>query len=151
MHRGGALSREEITDSKTAPTAIKMPRYSPDLPIGGFVFDTALYGSPSACTSNPNAWRCLSSKESRLPRFYWNHHRGGFRITKSLPPTTPLFRRLRNIPLVVLDERKKNERFVFSFKFNTTVGLAVTSTNRAAKCTCTDAIFQATRWTKRGI
>lgn len=41
----------------------------------------------------------------------------------------------------MLDEGEEEKRFVFSFDSNTTVELVVTSANRAAKCTYTDAVF----------
>lgn len=122
--------------------------FYPDLPIGGFVVDTALYGSSSACTSNPNAWRCLSSKESRVPRFYWTITEvdSNYQISSA---DDPIASSLTDIPLTVLDEGEEEERFVLSYKFNTTVELAITATNRAAKCVYSDMIFQATLWTKR--
>lgn len=122
--------------------------FSPDLPIGGFVVDTALYGSSAACTSNPNGWRCLSSQGSRLPRFYWNITEvdSNYYVSSTDDPIVSL---TTNIPMEVYNEGKEDERFAFSFKFSASVELAVTAASRAAKCTYSDTIFQATLWTKQ--
>lgn len=85
--------------------------FSPDLPIGGFVVDTALYGLSSSCTSNPNTWRCLSSKESRATRFYWTITEAGsnYQISST---DDPIISSLTNIPLTVLGESEEDDRFV---------------------------------------
>jgi hypothetical protein len=71
--------RQRNADSKMPQTSPRRPLqrsrclfFRSDYRLSCIRCDALLYGWSSARNSNPNTWLCLSSKESRLPRFHWN-------------------------------------------------------------------------------
>ncbi|KAK5992902.1 hypothetical protein PT974_06327 [Cladobotryum mycophilum] len=125
---------------------------SSSIPTGSFTLDTTLQNSSTGCTSNPTTWRCFPYSNGSPAKFYWTIEQGTgrneYQVSSSDNPFATSF---TNISMTLLDASLGSERFVFSFQMNKTVvpSSALTSTNRAAKCTFSDTTFQATLWTRR--
>ncbi|KAF9767070.1 hypothetical protein IL306_000402 [Fusarium sp. DS 682] len=124
---------------------------SPEFPAGSFAFKADLQNTTTDCTSNPSTWRCYPYEKGSSATFFWivtTNDDSSFNISSTENPFAPSF---NNLTLKVLDKDTSQERLQFSFSMNKTVvpDDKLSSSNRAAKCTFDDTLFEATLWTQR--
>ncbi len=125
-------------------------------PAGSYSFDTYLRENSTGCTSRATSWRCYPESSGSGPAggratFDWTLQATGpgrYFVSGSDNPFAPNF---ANLGVTLLDADQPTERLTFAFATNKTVVPADVGspTNRAARCTYTGTVFQATLWTRR--
>ncbi|KAI6783142.1 uncharacterized protein J7T54_000644 [Emericellopsis cladophorae] len=125
----------------------------PVFPEGSYSFETTLQRQATSCTSRESTWRCYPYKSGSNATFFWilsTSENNDLVVTSSENPFAPRF---ANLTTKMEDKGSANERVTFEFDMERTVvpSDALTSENRAAKCTFPDTKFQATLWTRRGV
>lgn len=120
-------------------------------PAGSFAFKADLQNTTTDCTSNPSTWRCYPYEQGSSATFFWiisSNNDSSYNISSTENPFAPSF---TNLTLNVLDKDTSQERLQFTFSMNKTVvpDDQLSSSNRAAKCTFGDTLFEATLWTQR--
>src|SRR6478735_999560 len=120
-------------------------------PAGSFAFKADLQNTTTDCTSNPSTWRCYPYEKGSSATFFWiisSNNDSSYNISSTENPFAPSF---TNLTLKVLDKDTSQERLQFSFSMNKTIvpDDQLSSSNRAAKCTFDDTLFEATLWTQR--
>ncbi|KAJ4261558.1 hypothetical protein NW762_006986 [Fusarium torreyae] len=122
----------------------------PDFPAGSFAFKADLQNTTTECTSNPSTWRCYPYTTGSSATFFWiitPNNNTSYNISSTENPFVPSF---TNLTLNILDKDTSKERLQFSYTMDKTVvpDDKLSSSNRAAKCTFDDTIFEATLWTQ---
>ncbi|KAI5458071.1 hypothetical protein BGZ63DRAFT_427359 [Mariannaea sp. PMI_226] len=124
-------------------------------PAGSFSFKADLQETSTNCTSNPSTWRCFPYNIGDAATFYWVITANGstnssspFTISSSDNPFAPSF---SNVPLKLLDKGEPTERLHFSFTMTKKVvpSGSLSPSNRAAECSFSGTVFEATMWTRQ--
>ncbi|KAF5974308.1 hypothetical protein FCOIX_8372 [Fusarium coicis] len=141
-----------LKDEDRAPSQETSTSEAPAaFPAGSFAFKADLQNTTTDCTSNPSTWRCYPYEKGSSTTFFWiisSTNGSSYNISSTENPFAPSF---TNLTLNVLDKDTSLERLQFSFSMNKTVvpDDKLSSSNRAAKCTFDDTLFEATLWTQR--
>ncbi|CAG9986943.1 unnamed protein product [Clonostachys byssicola] len=119
-------------------------------PVGSYSFESTLQNISTACTSRSSTWRCYPYSQGSNATFFWSISRSGssYNVSSSDNPFAPSF---SNKTATLLDQGEPTERLSFAFDTSRTIipSEPITPTNRAAKCTYSSTLFQATIWTRR--
>lgn len=116
-------------------------------PIGSYTFNTTLRTTDTSCTNNSATWRCYPYGRGVPVKFFWIIH-PDYTISSTDNPFAPSF---DNLTMTLHDANSSTERFTFSYNMSKTVipDESITSDDRAAKCTFSNTVFEATLWTRR--
>ncbi|KAH8682462.1 hypothetical protein BX600DRAFT_492499 [Xylariales sp. PMI_506] len=153
-----------------SPPATSPPSSNLTFPAGSYTFTTALANVSTACTSNPDTFRCYPySTYSAAPaastaQFFWtiapangeeaaaaasssSSSSSSYAITASNNPFVPQF---SNVPLAFLDRGQPTERMTFNFTMNAAVipAAPLDASGVAATCYFNGTVMSATIWTR---
>ncbi|KAF4981243.1 hypothetical protein FZEAL_2931 [Fusarium zealandicum] len=140
-----------LRDRNTNPHPELASSPDSDFPAGSFAFKANLQNTSTDCTSNPSTWRCFPFTEGSSATFFWiitYVNTQYYKVSSTDNPFAPSF---TNLSLELLGDETDDERLRFSFSMDKTVvpDDKLSSSNRAARCTFKDTVFEATMWTRR--
>ncbi|KAM0559393.1 hypothetical protein ACHAPJ_004420 [Fusarium lateritium] len=146
---GLAIGLKNNNENSIQESSISEP--PPDFPAGSFAFKADLKNTTTECTSNPSTWRCYPYTTGSSATFFWiitPNNDTSYNISSTENPFVPSF---TNLTLNIIDKDTSKERLQFSYTMDKTVvpDDKLSSSNRAAKCTFNNTLFEATLWTQR--